>query len=172
MHYMDNNYLYYVEGETERALINALKKEKPPLIVPGKVDVLNVIQKKITDMHLRTLKRNTTVVLIFDTDIANAGYLKENITKLQTCSNVSKLICIPQVKNLGDELINCTDVSVIKDLLGSKSNSDFKAECIREAHLMEKLMRHSFDIECLWDKSPGDAYSWVANESKLIKARR
>jgi len=169
---MDNHYLYYVEGETERAVLNALKKEIPPLIIPGKVEVLNVIQKRITDMHLRTIKKHTTVVVVFDTDTFNTGYLRENLAKIHSCTNVSRVICIPQVRNLEDEIIACTDVRSIKELLCSKSNSDFKTECIKEPHLMEKLRRHSFDIDCLWNKRPSDIYSWVKNESKLVKAKR
>lgn len=61
-------YRYFVEGESEQILINALKTDLG-LIVPGKVDILNVIQKKINKNWLRTMKPNTTVILVYDTDV-------------------------------------------------------------------------------------------------------
>lgn len=48
-------YRYFVEGESEQILINALKTDLGS-IVPGKVDILNVIQKKINKNWLRTMK--------------------------------------------------------------------------------------------------------------------
>ena len=42
----------------------------------GKVQVLNVVEQTITCLHLRTLKRDTIVVLVFDTDIFFRNILK------------------------------------------------------------------------------------------------
>ncbi|CDE55174.1 putative uncharacterized protein [Roseburia sp. CAG:303] len=58
---------YYVEGEDEEKLVNVLKSDMQ-CIEAGKVQVLNPVLEKITPLRLRTLKKNTTVILVFDTD--------------------------------------------------------------------------------------------------------
>ena len=58
---------YYVEGEDEEKLVNVLKSDMQ-CIEAGKVQVLNPVLEKITPLRLRTLKKNTSVVLVFDTD--------------------------------------------------------------------------------------------------------
>ena len=58
---------YYVEGEDEEKLVNVLKSDMQ-CIEAGKVQVLNPVLEKITPLRLRTLKKNTTVMLVFDTD--------------------------------------------------------------------------------------------------------
>ena len=58
---------YYVEGEDEEQLVNVLKSDMQ-CIEAGKVQVLNPVLEKITPLRLRTLKKNTTVILVFDTD--------------------------------------------------------------------------------------------------------
>lgn len=45
------NNIYFVEGECEERLINALKKP-PALIQPGRVKVFNVVQKRFSKAHL------------------------------------------------------------------------------------------------------------------------
>ncbi len=58
---------YYVEREDEEKLVNVLKSDMQ-CIEAGKVQVLNPVLEKITPLRLRTLKKNTTVILVFDTD--------------------------------------------------------------------------------------------------------
>ena len=58
---------YYVEGEDEEKLVNVLKSDMQ-CIEAGKVQVLNPVLEKITPLRLRTLKKNATVILVFDTD--------------------------------------------------------------------------------------------------------
>jgi hypothetical protein len=45
---------YYVEGDDEKRLIEVLKTDMR-LIIPGKVQILNVVQERLTDLKLRTL---------------------------------------------------------------------------------------------------------------------
>ena len=56
------------------------------IIVPGKVQKLNVVQNIIPDAIIRTLTIGTVVVLVFDTDTNNSNILKSNITKLHKSS--------------------------------------------------------------------------------------
>ncbi len=46
---------------------------------------------------------------------------------------VKEVICITQVKNLEDELLRSCDVKQIKELTGSKSNSNYKRDMLNDA---------------------------------------
>ena len=50
---------YFVEGDDEKRLIEVLKTDMR-LIIPGKVQILNVVQERLTDLKLRTLQNGTT----------------------------------------------------------------------------------------------------------------
>lgn len=166
----NTNILYFVEGEDEKKLVNVLKAELK-LIKAGKVQVLNVVEEIITDAMLRPLKKDTTVVLVFDTDTRNVGILNYNILRLKECNAVSKIITIPQVANLEDELIRSCNIKKITDLLNSPSLTDFKRDFIRINNLNAKLIEHKFDIDVLWSQKPPILYQNIdiENNSKEIK---
>ena len=63
----NNIYHYYVEGDDEKKVIDTLKTSMQ-LIISGKVDVFNVIERKFTRNQIMRLKQGTIVVLVFDTD--------------------------------------------------------------------------------------------------------
>ena len=52
---------YYVEGADEEKLLSVLKTEMG-MIVPGKIQVFNVVQEEFTTLRLMQLKKDTTVV--------------------------------------------------------------------------------------------------------------
>lgn len=164
----NTNILYFVEGEDERKLVNVLKAELK-LIKTGKVQVLNVVEEAITDAMLRPLKKDTAVVLVFDTDTKNVGILNYNILKLNECNAVSKVITIPQVANLEDELTRSCNIKKITDLLNSPSLTDFKRDFIRVNNLDAKLIEHKFDIKTFWSQKPPVPYQNIDNNSKEIK---
>ena len=85
----------------------------------------------------RTLERETTVV--FDTDVEKVDILDENIKIIKNSNNVRDIICIPQIKNLEDELIYSTNITKIIDLLESKSKKDFKNNFNNCKNLIKKL---------------------------------
>lgn len=161
-------YQYYVEGEDERKLLSVLKTEMG-LIVPGKIEVVNVLQEEITAIRLMQLKKGTTVILVFDTDVGNVDILKANISILEKCSVVKQVICIPQVKNLEDELIRSCNIKQIKELLGSKSNKDYKHDLIVEKNLQKKLLKRGFDINSFWNKTPQNQYRDIMNQADRVK---
>ena len=99
---MNNNCIYFVEGDCEAKLINALK-QKPELLLPGKVIVLNLIQNYIPKSRLLSITPDTKVVFVFDTDKDETKYLKKNIEYIKTYCQKSKLIFLPQVLNLEDD---------------------------------------------------------------------
>lgn len=159
---------YYVEGEDEKHLIDVLKS-KLKIIRPGKVQKLNVIEQEITNLHLRTFKPDTMVVLVFDTDTGNAQTLRKNLQRLEKCPSVSEIITIPQVSNLEDELVRSCDIRTAPELLGSKSIRDFKRDFIRVSNLDQKLLEHNFDIHLLWTGTPLPPYQNIVNQSRSIK---
>lgn len=62
---MKDIYQYFVEGDDEKRLIEVLKTDMQ-LIQPGKIQVVNVVQEKLTDLKLRVLAEGT--ILIFEKD--------------------------------------------------------------------------------------------------------
>ena len=161
---------YYVEGNCEKKLVRTLIDHQ--LITPGKTDVLNPIQEVLKQTHLRTIAPKTNVILIFDTDVPKAGILKQNLAFLNSQSNISKVIMIPQCKNLEDELIRCTNIKHIRDLLNCAHNSDFKSAFIEEKRLYEKLLLHHFDPGKLWSSTPQKPFSdFIQNGGHMIKTK-
>lgn len=148
---MGKYYHYFVEGQNEEKIVQILKTDLQ-FIVPGKVQVFNVIEQKLTKLRLMSLKSGTTVILIFDTDTKNVSTLIENIEFLKKEAMIKEVLCITQVKNLEDELIRSCDIKQIRDLTGSKSNSDYKRDMLKDHSFMKKLEKHKFDICKFWNK--------------------
>lgn len=159
---------YFVEGEDEERIINLLKTELQ-YIVPGKVQKFNVLQEKLTSLRLMSLKSDTTVILVFDTDAGNFSILMENIRILQKCSAVSAVVCVTQVKNLEQELIRSCDIRQIRELTNSKSNKDYKRDLIIDTNLKKKLLQHKFDFDRFWSTTDRDIPDTVKNEAYKIK---
>lgn len=160
-------YHYFVEGENEEKIIKVLKTDLR-WIVPGKVQRFNVVEQKLTKLRLMSLKPETTVILIFDTDTGNPSILYENMMFLQRERNVKNVLCIPQVKNLEDELKRSCNIRQIRELTSSKSNSDFKRDLITECHFAAKLRKYQFDFGKFWT-STDSAFQGITNDAPKIK---
>jgi hypothetical protein len=163
-------YHYYVEGNCEKKLIDEFKKQQLP-IISGKIDVFNAVQEEFTNTRLRMLPENTVVILVFDTDTGIVEILNRNLEILKKHPRVKETWCVMQVYNLEDEIKRSTDVKEIKDLLGSKSNKEYKHDFIIEKNLYDKLRRHQFDFERIWVTSPDNAFSVIKNCGEKIKKR-
>ena len=163
----NKRYQYYVEGECEKKLIEILKRNN--MILPGNVSVFNVIQNKFSNSRLANLSSHTVVVLVFDTDSDTDATLKENLWILQKYSTVREIWCIPQVKNLEDELLRSTDVHQIKDLIGCQSKSDFKREWLNDKRLFEKLKQHSFNYARFWSLDAEAPFASISNDANKVK---
>lgn len=161
-------YRYFVEGESEQVLINTLKTDLG-LIVPGKVEILNVVQKRINKNWLRTMKPRTTVILVYDTDIEKADTLEKNIELLKQCAAVKEVWCIPQVKKLEEELVRACNIKNVKELTGTKTIQDHKKAFINSSNQSHMLKRNGFDIKKLWSKVPDNAFAQFGNDSEKIK---
>lgn len=163
-------YHYFVEGEDDRKVVNTLKTDLQ-WIKPGKVQVFNVIEEELTSLITRTLKPGTIVVLVFDTDTGKKNTLLKNIRFLQKDSNVKQVLCIMQVKNLEDEFLRSCAISQIKEPTGSKSNSDYKRDLLRQSNLADKLKKHQFQFEKFWNSSD-KVYESICNDSAQIKIKK
>ena len=161
---------YYVEGEDDKKVIDTLKTEMG-LIKPGKVQVLNVVTEKITDLRLRALSPGTTIVLVFDVDAGSVDILNKNIAKLKSCSAVANVITIPQVANLEEEILRSCDVGRIEDLLNSKSRRDFKSDLLHVTNLAAKLKVHHFNFDLFWTTAPTQPYQFIPNQSSHVKIK-
>lgn len=160
--------LYYVEGDDEKKLLDILKTDLG-VIKPGKVQKLNAVAQEITEARLRTLSRDTMVVLVFDTDAGNVNILKNNIRTLEKCKAVSEVVLIPQVPNLEGELVRSCVIKNIKDLLNSKTNGEFKSDIIHVSNLDKKLREHKFDIQMFWSVKPIEPYQDIDNQAAKVK---
>ena len=110
--------------------------------------------------------------LVFDTDKDNVKILNDNIKALKTCTAVSKVITIPQVSNVEDELVRSCNIRQIKELLNSRSNSAFKSDIIKVTNLHSKLKEHQFNIDLFWNSTPAEPFSHIVNGAKGIKLRK
>ncbi len=164
----DEYYQYFVEGEDEEKIIKVLKTDMQ-LIIPGKISCFNVVEKKFTNARLMNLRYGTNVVLVFDTDTGNETVLRENIRILNHCEAVRSVICVPQVRNLEEELLYSCAIRQIKELTNSRTNGDFKRDLLRESNLKQKLESKRFDFDSFWSRSPGTCYDDIRNEAYKIK---
>ncbi len=167
---MNRKCIYLAEGECEEKLIKALK-EKPSLLLPGKVKRFNVIQDELKTNHLVTFSPGSLVILVFDTDNEVTDHLKKNIAALRSrCSGV-KVMTIAQVLNFEDEIVRCTDVDKAPELTKSKSVSEFKTAVhkMKEAEFRRALERHKFDLSKLWTQPAPDSFDFIKQDAETVK---
>lgn len=159
---------YYVEGQDEEKILSVLKTDLQ-LILSGRVSKFNVVQNRLTRARLMNLRPGTMVVLVFDTDTNNSKILKENIDILKKFSTVYCVVCITQVRNLEDELVRSCNIKTVRELTGSKTDSEYKSKLIAATNLAALLTKHRFDIKKFWSQKPDGLFSEFVNEADLIK---
>jgi 16S rRNA G966 N2-methylase RsmD len=115
------------------------------------------------------LRPETSVVLVFDTDTYSVKVLEENIEILKKTSAVQSIICVTQVMNLEDELIRSCDIKNIRELTGSKNDSEYKHDLLKASNLAALLKKHGFDIKKFWIKEATGIFVEFKNESNLVK---
>lgn len=167
---MNNKCIYYVEGPCEQQLIAALK-EAPEKLIPGKVKVFNVVQNLIPKSQMLSIQPGTIVVLVFDTDVPQTSNLKKNLELLGRYCGKLKIVFLPQVLNLEEELVRCTNVKAVTELTKSGSVKNFKTDFCkmktRDCRLM--LERHKLDCVRLWMTKTPERFAFVENNSSQIK---
>lgn len=166
------NYHYYVEGEDEKSVLNVLKRDVK-CIESGKVEVFNVVQKRISTARIRPLKTGTIVVLVYDTDVeTNIDILRNNIVFLEKQRGIREVICVPQVRNLEEELTNACKVKNVWELTKSPTKTDYKKALINCSNLGARLCRCQFDINRFWSRIPQGIFGQFGNDAEKIKICR
>ena len=165
---MKSNCIYFVEGECEAKLIEALKTE-PKKVLSGRVKVFNVIEQLIPRSQLLSIRSGTTVVFVFDTDVPITDKLKKNIELIKKYCNNIKIVYLPQELNLEDELVRCTDIKKINELTNSAGTKEFKRDFCSLTNCRDVLNKHQLDVLNLWNENPPEIFGFVPKNSKLIK---
>ncbi len=165
---MKNNCIYFVEGECEEKLLAALK-ESPPKIQPGRIKVVNPVQARFSKSQLLTIQPGTTVVLVFDTDVKETACLLENIKLLRKYCTKVKIIYLPQVENLEDELVRCADIKHVTELTRSKSSANFKRDFCAMKNIRAALDKAGLNTAALWTKMPSAEFAFIERNSGEIK---
>ena len=149
----------------------AALKETPARLIPGKVKVFNVVQNLIPKSQMLSIQAGTTVVLVFDTDVSQTSNLKKNLELLTRYCGKLKIIFLPQVLNLENELVSCTDVRTVMELTKSGSVKNFKTDfCkIKTKDCRSMLEHHKLDYPRLWMTKAPEAFNFVDNNSFQIK---
>ena len=162
--------IYLVEGECEEKLVKALR-EKPELVIPGKIRKFNVVQDKLPLNMLVPLDPGSLVIMVFDTDTDKTEILKNNLKLLKNLSRSVEALTIAQVLNFEDEIKRSTDVSSAPLLTKSTSTKDFKAAVnrMKESEFRSLLKRHRFDIKRLWTEKPPKTFNFVNQNGNRIK---
>lgn len=69
----------------------------------------------------------------------NTKILDENIAFLKRQKGIKEVICIPQVRNLEDELVRACNIKNIVDLTKSLTKADYKRDLINCSNLSDRL---------------------------------
>lgn len=109
------------------------------------------------------------MVFVFDTDVGITEKLKKNIEYIERFCERSKLVFLPQVKNLEDELVRCTDVMRVTEITQSKSLSNFKSDFCRVTSVRHALTEHQINVARLWTTKPPEIFAFVPANSSLVK---
>lgn len=149
---MNKIYKYFVEGECEEKIINALKISPVNGILPGKVEVFNVINKKLTPARLAIIPPDAIIILIYDTDVEKTDILEQNILLLNQFG-FKNIHHIHSIKNFEDELVFSTELTNIHQMYNTNSEEEFKTKFMHQNNILVKLRKHKFDSNKLWSRT-------------------
>lgn len=167
---MNNKCIYFVEGACEQQLISALKEE-PAKLIPGKIRVFNVVKNLIPKSQLLSIQPGTIVAFAFDTDVLITATLKKNIERLRRYCGKLRIVYLPQVLTLEDELERCSDVKSVEELTKSSGRKNFKTDFCRmnPKDCRAMLERHDLKVKKLWMTKAPEEYSFMKNNAEYIK---
>lgn len=145
---MSRRKFIYVEGQTERALLQDVLK------VSAKVVIFN-LWKESVDKQLRYLQGLADIYIVYDTDVMNQENVKrfsENLRILKANRFLAGIL--QQTANLEDELVrSCSGLVSKKDLhrlFSAQGNREFKRMLCNVTNLQDKLREVSFEHCKLW----------------------
>lgn len=117
-------------------------------------------------MIIRTLKRDTIIIFIFDID-KGPGKLFDNI-KLLKKLGMNNIICLMQNKNFEDEIVKSSNLHTINNMYNTKEKSEFKYRFINDKNLFNKLKYYEFDINKMWKSTSIPDFSFIKSYVKSI----
>lgn len=169
----NNPVQYFVEGETEKAFIEQIKNK---YVLSGKIDVLNILQNEIKNSRLISIKPNTTIILIFDTDVQKKELLNrlaQNIKILKASKHIKEVVVISQVLNFEDELVYATNIKSIEKFIPNCTKKEFKGKFIKlGSNMVAMLEKQDFDADKLWSRSVNeDNIFYIINKDKIMSAK-
>lgn len=169
---MGSSLHYFVEGECEKAFLRSFMFVDGRHFRQGKIEVFNFINERLTKAKARTLNKDMSVAIIFDTDVENIDVLEDNIKLLRTVSMIDDehIFLIPSIKNFEDELVySCSKIKTIHDLFNTRSVSEFKKKFIAHHEIVSKLDDAGFNFNLIWSRNSKGAFKKYINKSSKIK---
>jgi 2-phosphoglycerate kinase len=169
---MASSLRYFVEGECEKTLLRSFMFVDGPHFSPGKIEVLNFINEKISKAKARTINKSIRVAIVFDTDVESIDTLEENLKLLKNVSQLDdeNIILIPSVKTFEDEITrSCGKITNIHQFFNTENIREFKNRFINHADIVSKLISLEFDLNKIWSKNPNGAFAKYHNSSGKIK---
>ena len=169
----NNPVQYFVEGETEKAFIEQIKNQ---YVLSGKINVLNILQNEIKNSRLISIKPNTTIILIFDTDVQKKELLNrlaQNIKILKASKHIKEIVVIPQVLNFEDELVYATNIKSIEKFIPNCTKKEFKSKFIKlGSNIVAMLEKQDFNADKLWSRSVNNGnIFYIINKDKIMSAK-
>ena len=169
-------FLYFVEGECEKVFIKAFQHTDCGAyrFKPGRVEVLNFNYEKISSAKAMLIKKNTKVVIVFDTDVRRTKVFENNLDTLYRFANIdyNDIIFIPSIKNFEDEILfSCSQIKSINQLFETDNVAGFKSKFIKHRDLVSKLLSVGFDMSKMWARDPRGPYEEYKNLSYLTKEK-
>ena len=169
----NNPVQYFVEGDTEKAFIEQIRNK---YVLSGKIDVLNILQNDIKNSRLISIKPNTTIILIFDTDVQKKELLNrlaQNIKILKASKHIKEVVVISQVLNFEDELVYATNIKSIEKFIPNCTKKEFKSKFIKlGSNMVAMLEKQDFDADKLWSRSVNeDNIFYIINKDKIMSAK-
>lgn len=161
-------YRYYVEGECEKHFLDTYKSGVDPVFHPRKVEVFNILTHVITQTRLINFSKNTTLVLVYDTDLSPTDIFERNLEQLKNNKNINKIIHVQSVKNFEEELIYSSDLNNINEMFNTKSVSEFKTK-FNGANITNKMKKINFDFVKIWSRNPPKSFNKYKQGSNDIK---
>ena len=161
-------YRYYVEGECEQHFLDNYKSGVNPKFHAGKVEVFNILTQKITQMRLINFSKNTSLVLVYDTDKSPTEIFEKNIELLKKNKNINQIIHVQSVKNFEEEIVYSSDIKNINELFNTRSSKEFKSKFI-SSNITTKLKSVHFDFVKVWSRKPfnSEFHKYKQNGDKI-----
>ena len=175
---MENNiadlYKYFVEGECEKKFIDIYKNPENKKLLAGKVEVFNFINNEISNGRIMQIKRNTKIILVYDTDVNKTDILDKNIKKLKSFG-FKNIYHIQSIKNFEDEIVYATNITNITKFFDKCANKDeFKSMFLsaNNGGLFTKFKSYNLDFSKIWFRQDGANFNKynTSNGISLIKS--